>query len=37
MNRGYFYLYRVVFLNISLDFTEHRPEYALYLKYYIHP
>lgn len=27
MNRGYFYLYRVVFLNMSLDFTEHRPEY----------
>ena len=27
MNRGYFYLYRVGFLNISLDFTEHRPEY----------
>ena len=30
MNRGYFYLYRVVFLNMSLDFTEHRPEnYAI--------
>lgn len=27
MNRGYFYLYRVVFLNMSFDFTEHRPEY----------
>lgn len=27
MNRGYFYLYRVVFLNIVTDFTEHRPEY----------
>ena len=27
MNRGYFYLYSVVFLNMSLDFTEHRPEY----------
>lgn len=27
MNRGYFYLYRVVFLNINFDFTEHRPEY----------
>ena len=27
MNRGYFYLYRVVFFIMSLDFTEHRPEY----------
>ena len=27
MNRGYFYLYRVVFLNMSLDFTEHSTEY----------